>query len=142
MTALYLIAHVAGRSLAIDADRVESVVDIAAIQPVPLAPKEIVGLAALRSRVVTVVDTRVALGLPSSEGPARRAIVSVAGGHPYALLVDSLDDVASYRPVTLDGTVPLSGRWAQIARATVERHGEPILVVDPEALLLSVAGQA
>ena len=53
---LFLIAHIAGRGVAIDSAQVESVVDIGAVTPTPRAAPHIRGLAALRSRVVTVID--------------------------------------------------------------------------------------
>ena len=63
MTELFLIAHVAGRGVAIPASLVDSVVDIADVVRVPRADPCVRGLAALRSRVVTVIDTGLALGL-------------------------------------------------------------------------------
>jgi len=89
MSHLYLIAHVAGRSVAIDSDQVESVVDIGEVTAVPRAAGHIRGLAALRSRVVTVVDTQAALGLEGGAA-AKRAVITHVDGHHYALLVDAL----------------------------------------------------
>ena len=79
MTHLYLIAQIAGRAVAIDSNQVESVVDIGEITAVPLASEHVRGLAALRSRVVTVVDTQSALGLPG-ENDARRAVITRVEG--------------------------------------------------------------
>ena len=52
MEALKLIARIADQQVAISADTVESVVEVEAITPVPLAAPHIAGLAALRSRVL------------------------------------------------------------------------------------------
>ncbi|NWP61371.1 chemotaxis protein CheW, partial [Escherichia coli] len=54
MSHLYLIAQIAGRAVAIDSEQVESVVDIGEVTAVPRASAHVRGLAALRSRVVTV----------------------------------------------------------------------------------------
>ncbi|WP_204313488.1 chemotaxis protein CheW, partial [Klebsiella michiganensis] len=72
---LYLIAQIAGRAVAIDSERVESVVDIGEVTAVPRASAHVRGLAALRSRVVTVVDTQSALGMAGGS-PARRAVIT------------------------------------------------------------------
>ena len=48
MSDLFLIAHLAGRAVAIDSAQVESVVDIGEIVPVPRAGAQVRGLAALR----------------------------------------------------------------------------------------------
>ncbi|PNB54031.1 chemotaxis protein CheW, partial [Pseudomonas sp. GW531-E2] len=94
--ALFLIAQIAGRPVAIESSQVESVVDIGSIIPVPRAERQVRGLAALRSRVVTVIDTRAALGLEAAEVDASRAIITIVEGHYYAILVDALDDVAPF----------------------------------------------
>ena len=96
MSHLYLIAQIAGRAVAIDSDQVESVVDIGEVTAVPRASEHVRGLAALRSRVVTVVDTQSALGLAASGQEARRAVITQIEGHHYALLVDSLEEVATF----------------------------------------------
>lgn len=135
MTSLYLIAHVAGRTVAIDSNQVESVVDIGEVTPVPRADAVVCGLAALRSRVVTVIDTPVALGLPASGAEATRAVIVHSEGHHYALLVDALDDVAPFAIQPLANGLALAPAWRAIARGLVEREGEPILVIDLVALL-------
>lgn len=131
---LYLIAEVAGRTVAISSDQVESVVDIGDVTAVPRAAKPVRGLAALRSRVVTVVDTEAALGLEGCS-LARRAVITQIDGHPYAMLVDALDDVAPFELRPLAGGIALAGNWQAAARGFVERDGEPILAIDLAALV-------
>lgn len=139
MTHLYLIAQVAGRAVAIDSDQVESVVDIGEVTQVPLASEHIRGLAALRSRVVTVVDTHTALGLDSAS-QAKRAVITLVEGHHYALLVDALDDVAPFELLPLAGGVALDTAWQRAGRGIVERDGEPILAVDLASLVPGYSG--
>jgi purine-binding chemotaxis protein CheW len=134
MAHLYLIAQLAGRAVAIDSDQVESVVDIGEVTQVPLASQHVRGLAALRSRVVTVVDTHSALGLASSS-QARRAVITHVEGHHYALLVDALDDVAPFDLLPLTGGFALDVAWQRAGRGIVERDGEPILAIDLAALV-------
>ena len=74
---LFLLATVADRLVAIPADEVESVVDIGEITPVPGATPQVRGLAALRSRVMTVISSRYALGAETGRTQAKRAIVTV-----------------------------------------------------------------
>ncbi|WBY09797.1 chemotaxis protein CheW [Sphingomonas sp. 7/4-4] len=139
MTHLYLIAQVAGRAVAIDSDQVESVVDIGEVTQVPLASQHIRGLAALRSRVVTVVDTHTALGLDSAS-QAKRAVITLVEGHHYALLVDALDDVAPFELLPLAGGVALDTAWQRAGRGIVERDGEPILAIDLASLVPGYSG--
>lgn len=135
MRELYLLAQVAGQPVAVASAAVESVVDLGEITPAPRAAPHVLGLATLRSRVVTVIDTAGALA--GVRGPAKpgRAIVSAIDGHHYAFVVESLDDVADFEPQPLAAGIVLDGAWASAARAVVERAGEPALVVDLAAIL-------
>jgi purine-binding chemotaxis protein CheW len=133
MSELYLIAQVAGRTVAVSSDQVESVVDIGEVTPVPRAAEHVRGLAALRSRVVTVIDTQAALGLGAGGDP-RRAIVTRVEGHHYAMLVEALDDITPFELSPLGGGITLDGGWRATGRGIVERGGEPILAIDLAAL--------
>lgn len=135
MTELYLIAHVAGRPIAIESASVESVVDIGEVTPVPRAAEHVRGLATLRSRVVTVIDTRSSLGAPSQDGGSRRAIVTRVEGHHYAFLVDALDDIAPFALQPVAAGVALDDAWRRAGRGLVDREGEPVLVIDLACLV-------
>lgn len=126
MTELFLIAHVADRGVAIEARLVDSVVDIGEVVAAPRAPSLVRGLAALRSRVVTVIDTHVALGLPPTPRMGR-AVIARIDGHHYAFLVDSLEDVAPFQrqPLATGGE----------GLGVIERDGEPLLIIDPATLV-------
>lgn len=139
---LFLIAHLAGRAVAIDSDQVESVVDIGQVTPVPCAYREVTGLAALRSRVVTVIDPRVTLGLKAVKRSRSRAIITVIDGHHYALLVDALEDVAPFPVAPLGAGVAPEGGWRAAGCGLIDRDGEPVLVVDLRALVPGLAAAA
>ena len=83
MNELLLMCMIAGRRAAIPAIRVQSVIEIDEITPIPGAPSFIRGLTALRSQALTVIDCTVALGLEPGETPAqqRAAVVDIEGGH-------------------------------------------------------------
>lgn len=138
---LFLIAHLAGRAVAIRADQVASVVDLAAVTPVPRAAAHIRGLTALRSRVITVIDPCVALGLTPAE-TVRRAVITQVDGHHYAVLVDALEDVAPFELVPLASGVVLEGGWAGTGCGEIERDGEPLLVLDLRTLIHPFAAAA
>lgn len=132
---LFLIAHIAGRGVAIETGQVDSVVDIADVVAVPTAGRSIRGLVALRSRVVTVIDTGTALGLASTPDSARRAVITRVEGHHYAILVDSLEDVALFERQPLSPGLALDRGWAAAGVGLIERDGEPMLIVDLAALV-------
>ena len=135
MSDLFLIAHIAGRGVAIDAAQVDSVVDIGEIVAVPRAEAFVRGLAALRSRVVTVIDTGIALGLAPTPDAMRRAVITIVDGHHYAILVDSVEDVAPFARLPLSSGLALRGGWASVGTGIVERDGEPLLIIDLAVVL-------
>lgn len=135
---LHLLAHVGGRAIAVPADAVESVVDISSIVKAPRAHPAVRGLAALRSRVVTVIDTWELLGLPAPEEGSCRAIITVVDGHHHAVLVDTLEDVAPLDVVAVPTGLSLGRRWAGITTGSAEREGEPLLVIDIAKLVGSI----
>lgn len=139
---LFLIAHVAGRPIAINSNQVNSVVDIGAITPVPGAQEQVKGLAALRSRVVMVVDTCAALSLPPSAQPASRAVITQVEGHYYAMLVDALEDVADFECMPLTSGVALDAGWQRAGCGVIDRDGDPILVIDLAVLIPGIANAA
>jgi purine-binding chemotaxis protein CheW len=143
MTELLLIVTLAGERVAIPAADVESVVELEGLTPVPRAARHVAGLSALRSRVLTVIDCFASLELGHAPAKAlREAIVVEADGHPYALIVDSVEDVVetdgSVRPVRTS----LSGGWRRVAKGMVEAEGDLLLLIDTAALLAGPAAQA
>jgi purine-binding chemotaxis protein CheW len=137
MTGLLLIVTIAGEKVAIPADDVEAVVEIEALTPVPRAAPHVAGLAALRSRVLTVIDCFASLELGQSaatDGP-REAIVVEADGHPYALLVDSVEDVLELTGKIRPVRTSLGGGWQRVATGMVEAGGDLLLVIDTQGLL-------
>jgi purine-binding chemotaxis protein CheW len=138
MADLFLIAEIAGRPVAIASDQVDSVVDIGAVVPVPRADPRVRGLAALRSRVVTVIDTRAVLGIAGGEAQAR-AVITVIDGHHYAILVDSLEDVTPCALQPLSGGIVLDPAWRPIGCGIVELGGEPVLAIDLRAMVPGLA---
>ncbi|MBN8807661.1 MAG: chemotaxis protein CheW [Sphingomonas sp.] len=132
---LFLIATIAGRGVAIDSAQVESVVDIGRVTPTPRVAPHIRGLAALRSRVVTVIDAHAALGLRAAGIVGDRAVITVIDGHHYAVLVDALEDVAPFAVAPLTPGIALDNGWRSAGCGEVERDGEPILAIDLAALV-------
>lgn len=137
--ALYLIARIADETVALPAREIGSVVEVDQIAPVPRVPPHVAGLFALRSRVLTVIDTRASLelGAIDSESHATAVIVE-SEGHSYALLVDEVEDVIEAgQPESCPAL--LSASWRRASKGTIRRGEDAILLIDPAIL---VAGPA
>lgn len=133
---LLLFAHVADTPIAIPTDELEAVVHLGEIVPVARTAPFVRGLAALRSRVLTVIDARARV--TGNVGPleaAPLAIVAEVEGHNYALLIDDVSDICAVE----DGIIPLRGRvsdaWAPFARGMVLHNGTTHLALSIQDLI-------
>lgn len=137
---LVLVATLAGQRVALLADEMESVVEIEAVAPVPGAAPHVAGLSALRSRVLTVIDARASLGLGRTDKP-RDAVVAIVDGHPYALLVDAVEDVVEGGDIRAFAASAGPG-WSRVARGAVEAEGDLMLLLDLAALVAGPQSEA
>lgn len=137
MSELHLIAHVGGCGLLIEAARIDSVVDVETLVSVPGVSPAVLGLAAMRSRVATVIDARRVLGLPASGDGAcsGRAVVTAVDGHLYAIAVDTLEDVARF---AIEPVPPGMAGVSQVVRGVAEGEGETLLALDIDRLIGAV----
>jgi purine-binding chemotaxis protein CheW len=140
MTDLLLVVTLAGERVAIPAGDVEAVVEVEGLTPIPRAAAHVAGLAALRSRVLTAIDGLASLGLgKTADRPSHNAIVVEAENCPYALLVDSVEDVVDFDGEVRPVRTALAGGWQRVARGMVEVGDELILLVDTAAILAGPA---
>ena len=137
MTQMLLVVMLAGRRAALPADRVNSVIEPANVVPVPRAPAHVAGLAALRSRPLTIIDCRAALGFAPDDSGAggTRAVVVEHDGHLYGLKVDAADDIVE----AIGAPKPVAGSpgpgWDRAACGMVESDAGPLLLLDIHALV-------
>jgi len=131
--ALFLLVTIAGRTVATPAAEVRAVIEIEEITPIPRVAPHVVGLYALRSRVVTVVDARVSLGEAAERRfPAPGVVVRIEG-HGYALLFDEVIDVVTARAAP--SVAVLGADWARVVTGRITVEEQPVLVVSPAALV-------
>ena len=142
MAELLLIGRLAGRRIAFPAAKVEGVVELEGLTPVPCAAPHVAGLSALRSRVLTVIDGLAALEAGRTEGPGRDAIVVPSGGHTYALMVDEVEDVIEASGPPTPAKAPLGAGWDRVSLGMVEAEEELFLLVDPHQLIAGPAARA
>ena len=135
MSELLLIVRLGGERIALSAAEIESVVEIETITPVPGTASHVAGLAALRSRVLTVIDPLVTIDPSRRQDRPREAVVVVRDGHPYALLVEAVEDVVEASGGSAPVQAQFAGGWAQVALRAVEAEGHLLLLADVSALI-------
>ena len=134
---LLIVVSLDDRLVAFPAVDVDSIVDLDRISPVPQAPAHVRGLATQRSRPLTVIDCRAAIGLPdrADTGADERAPVVVQDKHHYALLVDRLLDAVPAESAFEEVTGAVGRHWLRVARGRVATPLGDALLVDVPALL-------
>lgn len=144
MNQLLLIVTIAGSRVALPAAAVESVVELDALIPVPRAPAHVAGLSALRSRVLTVIDTLRSLELGESDcsDGIREAAVVELEGHHYALIVDVVEDVVEALSDPVPVRAAMGAGWERASKGMVETEEGPLLLVDIDALIAGAATEA
>ena len=143
MNDLLLIVKMAGQRVAIPAADIESVVELEGLTPVPRSADHVAGLSALRSRVLTVIDCLASLELGrTGESSRTEAIVVALDGHPYALIVDSVEDVVETEGEVRPVRTALSAGWCRVGKGMVDAQGDLLLLVDTQALIAGPSAQA
>jgi len=130
-----LLVSIAGERAAVASEIIRSVVELDGVTPVPRAPEHIAGLAALRSRAMTVVDCRRALELPEADGPTTLAVVVEIEDFLYALVVDAVEEVVPFDVEPSEIRSDLLPGWARAALGMIETSAGPALVIDPAKLI-------
>jgi chemotaxis signal transduction protein/truncated hemoglobin YjbI len=120
--------------------KVQDVIAQAAINLVPLAPREVAGSLNLRGRIVTAVDMRLRLNMePRRADEGFMSVIVERNGELYALLVDDVGDVL-WLPQSQHEPPPvtLSSNWRGLCSGLYRLEGELLLVLDiGEILTLS-----
>lgn len=128
--ALVLTISVGGQLCGIPALAVRDVLGPQTVTRVPLAPPEVAGSLNLRGRIVTAIDLRCRLGLPTAvAGTPAMSVVVERDGELYSLLADAVGEVLplwaddrAANPPTLD---PL---WREVSSG-VHRIGDRLAVL-------------
>jgi len=143
MNTAMLHIRIAGRDCALDAKDAHSVIELGEIVPIPRVEPRIVGLSALRSRALTVIDCRIAMGFADDQQQTdSRAVVIRRDGHSYALRVDAIGDIVEARgePIGLKGG--FGKPWEQAAIGLIESAQGPLVLLSADAFLARVKPQA
>jgi purine-binding chemotaxis protein CheW len=136
MGSLFLIAHINGARIAIDSDRIESLVHVHDVVPVPKCHPSIAGLFALRSRVLTLIDSQYLV--TGNRRPVEKgalAVVAEIAGHHFGLIVDSVEDVVSINESQIAGNIAPAKHWAHLVTGTALVGSDLVMIIDPAQLI-------
>lgn len=133
----YVTFRVDRQIFGIPVERVQDVLRRQRLTRIPLAPKEIMGTVNLRGRIVTVINMRQKLDLPTPEHSENNMnIVIEHRGELFSLWVDSVGDVLSLPRRQRENTpANIALHWQEFLCGVYPLKEELLLIVSVEALL-------
>jgi purine-binding chemotaxis protein CheW len=136
MSDLFLIADISGSLVAIDSSRVESVVRIGEVLKVANCSPLVSGLFALRSRVLTLIDSQYLItGHSKTYDVGSLAVVVEINGHTYGLLVDRIEDAVMLGNLEYLENVSVDTNWQKISSGVVLHNDRMLMVINLEQLI-------
>lgn len=136
MNSLYLIAHINDACVGIESNSIESIVHVQDIVPVPMCDPSIAGLFALRSRVLTLIDTQYLVsGKVKKAAKGALAVVVDIAGHHYGLLVDRVEDVVPITDEHMENQIKPSKEWTALVSQTASVDGRLVMILNTGSLV-------
>ncbi len=128
---------VGGQICGIPVLSVRDVIETQKMTRVPLAPLEIAGSLNLRGRIVTAIDLRRRLDLPSRDGSqVRMSVVIERQGELYSLMVDSVQEVMDFSDQRLEPNPPtLRAKWRELSVGIYRLNSDLLIVLNTERVL-------
>ncbi len=129
--------RLADETYGINVMQVQEVLRVTEIAPVPGAPHYVLGIINLRGNVVTVVDTRIRLGLETTEVTDATRIVIIEGTkHVVGILVDCVAEVVDLHASDLESAPNVGNdESAKYIQGVASRDNELLILVDLNKLL-------
>ncbi len=136
MSELFLLAEIEGTTIAIASDVVESVVRVQDFIPVPRVDPLVAGIFALRSRVLTLIDTQFAItGKKQTVPDNALAIIAEIGGFHFGLLVSAVHDVVTVEPDQYETGIQPGNNWSNFTQSLVKIDGKIVVVLCPAKIV-------
>jgi purine-binding chemotaxis protein CheW len=133
----FVTLQVSNQWFGVPVSRVQEILPPQPMTTVPRAPSSISGLLNLRGQIVTAVDLRTRLGLPSRPqiGEFMNIIVSDSG-ELFSLLVDSVGDVLSLLKENFNPTpANLDPHWSKCSSGVYQLDKGLLMVLDIQSVI-------
>lgn len=129
--------RLAEENYGINVMQVQEVLRVSEIAPVPGAPHYVLGIINLRGNVVTVIDTRIRLGLPTTDvTDSTRIVIIESSGHVVGILVDCVAEVVDLQASAVESAPNVGNdESANYIQGVTSRDGELLILVDLNKLI-------
>mgnify|MGYP005997909089 FL=1 len=117
--------------------QVQEVLRYTEIAPVPGAPPYVLGIINLRGNVVTVIDTRLRLGLSQTEtNDQSRIVIIETENQVVGILVDAVAEVVYLRQSEIETTPNVGNEeTAKFIQGVCHKNKELLILVDLEKMM-------
>ena len=117
-------------------DSVQTIFQVDSVTPIPLGPREILGLVNLRGKIVTAVSLRRRLQIPDRHDTGETLAIGIEQrGENFALVVDEVGDVI---PLSESARIPLpphlDGERAKLTAAFYRLEDRILPILDMNAV--------
>ena len=132
----YLIFHLADRAYAVSTRRVEEIVPMAELTPVPGAPAFLSGFLDVGGQLVAVISLRSLLGMPDRERELYTPLLILKSSPQQVAL--EIDGVSRIVDIGDDELIPVTEGCSlnDCASAVARLDGQAVVLLSPERLLL------
>lgn len=116
---------------------IEEVISMLPITKIPLSPKEISGTLNLRGRIVTAIDTRVLLKLPSREPNEKFMNIVVSNKNDlYSIVVDAVEEVMALASTDMSpNPASMNENWQNYSEGVFQIQDKLLVILNPSTLL-------
>jgi purine-binding chemotaxis protein CheW len=130
------IVFVGGETFGLPVTRVQTIFQIEAVTPVPLGPREVLGLVNLRGKIVTAVSLRERLQMPEADPTNQKLAIGIEHrGENFALVIDEVGDVIVLDPLKRIPIPPhLDSRRAKLTEGVYRLDTQILSLLDMGAV--------
>lgn len=116
---------------------IQEVLTAEAVSNIPRSPDQVAGFLNLRGQIVTAVDLRVCLGLPSREDDQQVMNVVVRDGEElFSLIVDQVGDVVEVEERRIEqAPSTLPGVWKDVCTGVIRLDEGLLVILDVDQVL-------
>lgn len=133
----YITLKIGGQLFGARVSDIHDVFAPASITPVPLGPTEVAGVLNLRGRIVTAIDSRARLGLPTRDKDASIMAIHIEqNNESYGLIIDEVGEVLRLDDADReDVPANLDPVWVQIASGVYRLEKELLVILEINKIL-------
>ncbi len=133
----YVTVMIGDQLFGLPISRVQDVFMLERFTRVPLSQPEIAGVLNLRGRIVTAIDMRCRLGLPTRADSKKPMAVGIESkGESYGLLIDTVGEVLQLDENAREpNPVNLDTRLARVSAGVHRLDGQLLVVLDVDRVL-------